>query len=101
MPQPIPVDVLTSWTDIASVGIDSIAAIGTVGALLIAAKAYSRQVDDASRRQASQVVVRAIGEGVGEELKIALLEVENTSDQPVVIRGYRSHDDYELIPNGG
>lgn len=78
---PLPVDVVTSTWDYIVGTADILAGLGAAGALLIAARAYSRQVDESSRKQATliDVVTRQSDESPG--IKDCL--VVNKSDQSI------------------
>lgn len=73
---------MVSGWDIAGTIADSVASLGTVGALLWAVFLYRRQVEDARTEQASRVFValRAVDLGGRTETHIVL---DNASDRPV------------------
>jgi hypothetical protein len=50
MPQPLPVDVVSTWLDYFVVGADVLAGLGAAGALIVASAAYSRQIDPYGHR---------------------------------------------------
>src|SRR3954451_20574465 len=72
--QPILVDTVTSAWDIVGTMANALAGLGAVGALLIAALAYRRQVEDARAAQASKVVLYFQGNDV---------IIENCSPTPI------------------
>jgi len=59
---PLPVDVVTSSWDYIVGTADILAGLGAAGALLIAALAYRRQVDDSLRQQVAKVTLTSAGE---------------------------------------
>lgn len=67
------------WWDIVNAIAQSVGAIGTTGALLVAALVYRRQAADQHRAQASRVRLRATPKSAAEWK----LEMTNDSDQPV------------------
>jgi hypothetical protein len=76
---PLPVDVTTSvWDVLGAVG-DFVGGVGTALALVIAAMAYRRQVDDARRAQAAKILIR-FEQGPGDMMHIV---VGNAGDTPV------------------
>src|SRR4051794_27732522 len=78
MPEPLPVDVVTSTWDYIVGTASIVGSLGAGGALLIAALAYRRQVDDTRRQQAAQVLIRVADSQLGPRV-----EVVNGSDQPI------------------
>jgi hypothetical protein len=57
MPQPLPVDVATSTWDYIVGGVNIVSGLATAGALIIAAQAYRRQIENESRAQAALVTL--------------------------------------------
>lgn len=83
----------TSAWDIISTVADSIAGLGTLGALIVAVIVYRRQVNDARRLQASRVLIEVPHPDDGTD-ELALI-VRNVSDLPI----YSIHVRYGHRPN--
>jgi hypothetical protein len=80
MAKPLPVDVVTSTWDIIGVIANVVAGVGAAGALLIAALAYLRQVNDAQVADAAKVVIRV--DDVRAAGRVVVL-VENHGSEPM------------------
>ena len=83
---PLPVDVTSTWWDYVVDVADILAGLGAAGALLIAALAYRRQVDEAVRRQAAAVVLQIVSDQEREGQ--TEIYVHNGSDQEITILDY-------------
>lgn len=90
-PSPIPVDAVDSfWGILGSIG-DFVGGVGAAFALVVAALAYRRQVNDSLRRQASEVTVKITEVpskyGGAPPYKYAI-RLDNKSDQSVELTHY-------------
>src|SRR4051794_19338991 len=81
-PPLLPVDVVSTWWDYVVDGSGVLSGLGAAGALLIAALAYSRQVDDALRLQATKVSVNIVEMETPPRLDFNAV---NDSDQPIMV----------------
>lgn len=84
---PLPVDVVRDWWDYLVGGVGIVSGVATAGALWVAALAYRRQVDDAFRQQATEVVISVTA--LDKPAQVAV-HAENHSDQPVLLTSVRA-----------
>jgi hypothetical protein len=82
--KPLPVDVTTTWWDYVIDVADILAGLGAAGAMLIAALAYRRQVNDARITQASLISLRWVRfDEPGHRGVIGRIEIVNDSTKSV------------------
>src|SRR5689334_4347632 len=109
MSEPLPVEVASDWWDYFVDGAGVVSSVATFGALIYAGLTFNKQLNDARRSQAEQIVVSWIPDQSRMSAR-RQLKVHNYSDKPVfnvVVQGFyasgREYKDrplYILNPDG-
>src|SRR4051812_15776060 len=86
MPQPLPVDVVSTWWDYFVDGVAVVSGLATALAFIYAAQTYHRQIEDRRRDQASKVLID-LESRLKKNVPYWVCIVQNLSELPILWPG--------------